>query len=112
MKKIETKWVLIAVEVIIATLLLFFIGFVLFGLVFAANPETSKVARILDVLNNDWKALLIIVLIPFYYPIYTFLANLIRVTLPGGTTLERGEKTQPPTLPPPTKPPNSNGGLQ
>lgn len=113
MKNIKGSWFLIAAEVIIAVLLIFLIGFVVFGLLLATNPETSKAARILDILNNDWKVLLILVLVPFYHPIYVFLRNLREVRLPGGTKLKTGEPPEkPPTSPSPMKPPHPNGGLQ
>lgn len=118
MKTIQ-RWLPIVGAGLLAIFVISLAAYVIFGLTLSANPETSRVAQVLTVLNNNWKALLILVLISFYRPIYAFLANLRIVTLPGGTKVERGEPSfQPPAPPPPaqlTSPmplPQSDGGHQ
>ena len=74
----------VLIGVLIFSIFLFFVGFILFGLLLAENPEISKAAKILNVLNSNWKVLLILVLIPFYRPIYRFIARLAWIQTPWG----------------------------
>jgi len=78
------RWLPIVKEGLLAIFVISLAACGILGLALSANPETSRVAQILAVLNNNWKVLLLLILLPLYRPIYVFLENVREARLPGG----------------------------
>jgi len=75
--------------VVISILVIVALAFIIFG---SGNPANTKVGQIIKLLNDNWKALLILLIPLFYYPIRTFLGELQEI---GGAKRKTPEASQP-----------------